>query len=136
MVIASVLAAHTTTVVLAWNKTTHVILKFAVVTHEILAAVALVAVHMVNADAPILAWSRYTLINVNTAHVPCNTKHNVKDFRMTFMSARLALNTMHYKTLTSTYGIKHKKLINSTCHETNFTLCRIIASRFSVSELQ
>jgi len=75
MVITSVTAADTSPIVLARNKTAHIILKFAVVTHEILGAVALVAMHVIDADAPILAWPRYTLINIDTAHVPCNIQH-------------------------------------------------------------
>jgi hypothetical protein len=57
LIITSVVAAHTSATVLAWEKTTHIILEFTVVTHEILTAVALVAMHMVNADATILAWT-------------------------------------------------------------------------------
>jgi hypothetical protein len=75
MVITSVMAAHTSPVVFAGNKTAHIVLQFAVVAHEILSAVALVAVHVVDADAPILAWPRYTFVNVDTARVPCNIQH-------------------------------------------------------------
>ena len=75
MVITSAGAAHTSPVVLARNKTAHIILKFTVVAHEIVSAVALVAMHVVDADAPILAWPRYTLIYVDTAHVPYNIQH-------------------------------------------------------------
>ena len=66
---------HTSPVVLARNKTTYIVLQFAVVAHEILSAVALVAMHMVDAHAPILARPRYTLVNVDIARVPCNTQH-------------------------------------------------------------
>jgi hypothetical protein len=65
-------AAYASAVVPAGNKSTHIILKLTVVAHEILTTVAFVAMHMVNADATILAWSRRTLVNVHTAHVTCN----------------------------------------------------------------
>jgi hypothetical protein len=50
-------AADTSAIVLARNKTAHIILEFTIVTHKILAAVAFIAMHMVDADATILARS-------------------------------------------------------------------------------
>jgi hypothetical protein len=58
MIITSITAAHTSPVVLAGNKTAHVVLQFTVIAHKILGAVAPVAVHVVDADAPILARPR------------------------------------------------------------------------------
>jgi hypothetical protein len=57
LIILFVVHAHTSAIVLAGNKTTHIILEFTIVTHKILAAVAFVAMHMVNTEATILAWS-------------------------------------------------------------------------------
>jgi hypothetical protein len=57
--------------------------------------------HMVNAAAPILAWVWHTLVNVDAAHVPCDTTDKDKKVHVTFMSAVLLLNTMDYKLLTS-----------------------------------
>jgi hypothetical protein len=57
LIIAFIVAACAGAIVPAGNKSTHIVLKFAVVTHKILGTVAFVALHMVNADATILAWS-------------------------------------------------------------------------------
>lgn len=134
MVIASVRAAHTSTIVLARNKTTHIIRKFTIITHEILTAVAPVAMHMVNADASILARPWYTFINVNTAHVPCNTWHMRSRI---FIWHSCLLIWYWIQCITNTYlkkpmGLNTKKLYTAHITKQIFHVSWITASRFPI----
>lgn len=104
LIITFVVAADTSAIVLARNKTAHIILEFTIVTHKILAAVAFIAMHMVDADATILARSWCTLINVHTAHVTCSMwKTRLRDIRVMCTTAALEMNTKgiagHYQIL-------------------------------------
>jgi hypothetical protein len=72
LVVTFIGAACASAIVPAGNKSAHVILKFTVVAHEVLATVASVALHMINADTTVLAWSRRTFVDVYAARVTCN----------------------------------------------------------------